>query len=44
MDLSTVYFYLILRRIAHNVPGCKRRFASPDKQTEGLQGWQTVAE
>ena len=29
----------------HNVPGCKRRFASPYKGlAEQDQGWQTVAE
>jgi hypothetical protein len=42
--LYNIGFYSILIRIALNVPGCKRRFASPYKQTVGLQGWQTVAE
>jgi hypothetical protein len=34
-------FRKILFGISHNVPGI-RRFASPNKQTEGLQGLQTV--
>jgi hypothetical protein len=35
VDVVGSFFYSIV---------CKRRFASPNKQTAGLQGWQTVTE
>jgi len=31
MSMPNIPIYKILSKLAHNVPGCKRRFASPDK-------------
>jgi hypothetical protein len=42
-----IFFKLILGQMAHNVPGCKRRFASPDKglrsKTRAGKLWRSEA-